>query len=82
MKSSQQDFFSIANIIAETKTSATAEIKDPINKGKPQCLKITEKVSYNIASEARYILHKNSSKVPKIIDFEGCDILGDFQTLW
>ena len=33
MKSSRQDFFSIANIIAETKTSATAEV-NPINKGK------------------------------------------------
>ena len=33
MKSSRQDFFSIANIIAETKTSATAEV-NPISKGK------------------------------------------------
>ena len=33
MKSSRQDLFSIANIIAETKTSATAEI-DKINEGK------------------------------------------------
>ena len=35
-----------------------------------QCLKIVEKVSFNIASEASYVLHFESSlKMPKNIQF-------------
>ena len=52
-----------------------------------QCLKIIEKVSFNIASEASYvfILDKSSLKMPKMVNFLKpencwkCDIWGIFK---
>ena len=53
------------------------------------CLKITENVSFNFASEASYmyIVDKSSLKMPKmanlaIMEKIKCDIFSDFQTLW
>ena len=55
-----------------------------------QCLKITEKVSFNIASEASYVyilsgqklMDKNCWKMPKLKTWNfKCDILSDFQTM-
>ena len=37
--------------------------------GNAQCLKITEKVSFNIASEASYV-YKSSLKIPKMVHFD------------
>ena len=50
----------------------------------PQCLKITEKVSFNITSEASFIYIFNEQKLVKNAKNEKfkCDILDDFQTLW
>ena len=51
---------------------------------KSRCLKITEKVSLNIASEASYVYILFGQKMvenAKVKKFK-CDILGDFQTLW
>ena len=49
----------------------------------PQCLKITEKVSFNITSEASFIYILNEQKLVKNAKNEKfkCDILADFQTL-
>ena len=33
------------------------------------CLKITENISFNIASEASYVYDKSSLKMPKMVDF-------------
>ena len=46
-----------------------------INKRYSRCLKITEKVSFNIASEASYV-YKSSLKMPKIVHF------GEFLKTW
>ena len=49
----------------------------------PRCLKITEKVSFNIASEASYVYILNGQKLiknAKIQEFK-CDILSNFQTM-
>ena len=53
-----------------------------------QWLKITEKVSLNIASEASYVyilsgqkLIKNAKKWSILVIFGKCDIFGDFQPL-
>ena len=47
-----------------------------------QCLKVTEKVAFNIPSEASYILyfdwikvHQKCQKIEKLI----CDFFGDFK---
>ena len=52
-----------------------------------QCLKITEKVAFNIASEASYVyilsgqkFIKNAKTGQKMSKLK-CDILGDFQTM-
>ena len=62
------------------------------NPSKSRCLKITEKISFNIAFKnvknavkhcyqtGHFYLAKNSWKMPKMIYFK-CDILSDFQTL-
>ena len=54
-----------------------------------QCLKIAQKVAFNIASEASYVyilkVDKKSSKMPKMTKFGEifkCDNLGNFQTMW
>ena len=56
-----------------------------------QCLKITEKVSFNIASEASYVyilsgqkLIKNAKNRPfwRVFEKFKCDILSNFQTMW
>ena len=48
-----------------------------------RCLKITEKVSFNIASEASYVYISSGQKFIKIAKIEKlkCDILDDFWTL-
>ena len=55
-----------------------------------QCLKITENVSFNIASESSYVYilsGQKFKKMPKMVNFGDffkiakCDILGNFQTL-
>ena len=53
--------------------------------GLTRCLKFTEKVSFNIASEASYVyilkVDKKSSKMPKMTKFGEifkCDNLGNF----
>ena len=45
-----------------------------------QCLKITEKVSFNIASEASYVYILSGQKLVENAKIEKlkCDILGDF----
>ena len=54
----------------------------PYTHADPRCLKITEKVSFNIASVASYdyIFIKNP-KNGQFGEFLKCDIFGDFQTL-
>ena len=56
---------------------------------KSRCLKITENVSFNFASEASYIyiVDKSSLKMPKMANLAKmekikCDIFSDFQTMW
>ena len=48
-----------------------------------QCLKIIEKVAFNIASEARSVYILSESKLVKNAKIEKlkCDFFGDFQTL-
>ena len=49
-----------------------------------QCLKIAQKVAFNIASEASYVYIFSGQKWQKLSiwrNFEKCDILGDFQTM-
>ena len=61
----------------------------PLISATTQCLKILEKVSFNIASEASYVyIFTFSLKMPKLVNFgdffkhDNWDILGDFQTMW
>ena len=35
-----------------------------------QCLKITEKISFNIASEASYVFLSEFIKVPEVVNFD------------
>ena len=58
------------------------------NPSKTRCLKITENVSFNFASEASYIyiVDKSSLKMPKMANLAKmekikCDIFSDFQTM-
>ena len=49
-----------------------------------RCLKITEKVLFNIASEASYVYILSGQKLTKKAkngQFGKCDILSDFQTM-
>ena len=63
--------------------SVTTETTDISDVTTATCLKITEKVSFNIASEASYVYILNGQKLIKNAKIEKfkCDIFGDFQTL-
>ena len=62
MKSSRQDLFSIANIIAETKTSATAEI-NKINEGKDTVLESHRKSRIQHCERSELRLHVEWTKI-------------------
>ena len=57
----------------------TCKMDDYQNNPYTQCLKITEKVSFNIASEASYVyilIGQNLIKMPKMVHF------GEFLKTW
>ena len=74
------NFWSFWPRFARTATASTRQL--------PQCLKITEKVSFNIASEESYVYVFKWTKVDQkcqkcsiLTSFWKCDIFSSFQTM-
>ena len=62
------------DIIEDSDADDTLSLESIPDKLKAQCLKIAQKVGFNIASEASYVFHK---KMPKIVHLKNLN-----ETFW